>query len=97
MRYASICEKREQFALALDGTSKTLRIDREGRVQLSDSLKRHAGITEAATFVGLGHKFQICESGRFQSELAQATQKVRKFKGEVGFQSAARNALGARE
>ena len=97
MRYASICEKREKFALALDGTSETLRIDREGRVQLSDSLKRHAGITEAATFVGLGHKFQICESGRFQSELAQATQKVRKFKGEVGFQSAARNALGARE
>ena len=93
-RYASICEKREQFALALDGTSETLRIDREGRVQLSDSLKRHAGITEAATFVGLGHKFQICESGRFQSELAQATQKVRKFKGEVGFQSAV---LGARE
>jgi len=97
MWYASICEKREQFALALDGTSETLRIDREGRVQLSDSLKRHAGITEAATFVGLGHKFQICEPGRFQSELAQATQKVRKFKGEVGFQSAARNALGARE
>ena len=96
-RYASICEKREQFALALDGTRETLRIDREGRVQLSDSLKRHAGITEAATFVGLGHTFQICESGRFQSELAQATQKVRKFKGEVGFQSAARNALGARE
>ena len=96
-RYASICEKREQFALALDGTRETLRIDRKGRVQLSDSLKRHAGITEAATFVGLGHKFQICESGRFQSELAQATQKVRKFKGEVGFQSAARNALGARE
>jgi len=97
MRYTSICEKREQFALALDGTSETLRIDREGRVQLSDSLKRHAGITEAATFVGLGHKFQIWEPGRFQSELAQATQKVPKFKGEVGSQLAARNALGARE
>jgi len=97
MRYTSICEKREQFALALDGTSETLRIDREGRVQLSDSLKRHAGITEAATFVGLGHKFQIWEPSRFQSELAQATQKVRKFKGEVGSQLAARNALGARE
>ena len=96
-RYASICEKREQFALALYGTSETLRIDSEGRVQLSDSLKRHAGFTEAATFVGLGHKFQIWEPGRFQSELAQATQKVPKFKGEVGSQLAARNALGARE
>ena len=97
MRYTSICEKREQFALALDGTSETLRIDREGRVQLSDSLKRHVGFTEAATFVGLGHKFQIWEPGQFQSELAQATQKVPKFKGEVGSQLAARNALGARE
>ena len=96
-RYASICEKREQFALALYGTSETLRIDSEGRVRLSDSLKRHAGITEAATFVALGHKFQIWEPGRFQSELARATQKVREFKEELGSQSAARNALGARE
>ena len=66
-------------------------------MQLSDSLKRHAGITEAATFVGLGHKFQIWEPGRFQSELAQATQKVREFKEELGSQSVARNALGAGE
>ena len=96
-RYASICEKREQFALALYGTSETLRIDSEGRVQLSDSLKRHAGITEAETLVALGHKFQISEPGRFQSELTQATQKVREFKEELGSQLVARNALGAGE
>ena len=64
---------------------------------LSDSLKRHAGITDAVTFVGLGHKFQIWEPGRFQSELAEATQKVRALKGQLGSQVAARNALGARE
>ena len=64
---------------------------------MSETLKRHAGITEAVAFVGLGHKFQIWEPGRFQSELAEATQKVRELKAELGSQAAARNALGARE
>ena len=96
-RYAPYSEEREQFALALYGTSETLKIDGEGRVSLSDTLKRHAGISEAATFVGLGHKFQIWAPGRFQSELADATQKVRAPKAELSSQAAARNALGARE
>jgi MraZ protein len=64
---------------------------------LSETLKRHAGITEAVAFVGLGHKFQIWEPGRFQSELAEATQTVRALKAELSSQVAARNALGARE
>jgi MraZ protein len=96
-RYAPFSDEREQFALALYGTSETLKVDGEGRVQLSDSLKRHAGITDAVAFVGLGHKFQIWEPGRFQHELAEATQKVRALKGQLGSQVAARNALGARE
>lgn len=96
-RYAPFSEAREQFALALYGTSETQKIDGEGRVSLSDGLKRHAGITEAVTFVGLGHKFQIWEPGRFQHELAEATQKVRELKATLGSQTAARNALGARE
>jgi MraZ protein len=96
-RYEPYSDQREQFALALYGTSETLKIDGEGRVLLSINLKRHAGITEAVTFVGLGHKFQIWEPGRFQNELAEATGKVRALKSELGSQSAARNALGARE
>jgi MraZ protein len=96
-RYAPFSEEREQFALALYGTSETLKIDGEGRVVLSDPLKRHAGITEAVSFVGLGHKFQIWEPGRFQHELAEATEKVRALRTELSSQAAARNALGARE
>ena len=96
-RYAPFSDERERFALALYGTSETLKIDGEGRVSLSEALKRHAGIVEAVSFVGLGHKFQIWEPGRFQSELAEATQKVRELKAELSSQSAARNALGARE
>lgn len=96
-RFTPFSDERERFALALYGTSETLKVDGEGRVQLSDSLKRHAGITDAVAFVGLGHKFQIWEPGRLQSELAEATQKVRELKAALGSQVAARNALGARE
>ena len=96
-RYTPFSDQREQFAVALYGTSETLRIDGEGRVVLSESLKRHAGITDAVAFVGLGHKFQIWEPGRFQSELAEATGKVRALKGELSSQLAARKASGARE
>jgi MraZ protein len=96
-RYAPFSEERERFAVALYGTSETLKIDGEGRVMLSESLKSHAGITKAVAFVGLGHKFQIWEPSRFQSELAEATQKVRELKAELSFQAAARNAPGARE
>jgi MraZ protein len=96
-RYEPYSEQREQFALALYGTSEMVRIDGEGRMMLSINLKRHAGITDAVTFVGLGHKFQIWEPGRFLIELAEATDKVRALKAELGSQSAARNALGARE
>jgi MraZ protein len=96
VRFAPYSEQREQFTLALYGTSETLKVDGEGRTILSDTLKAHAGITDAVTFVGLGHKFQIWEPGRFRSELAEATQKVRALKADLGSQSA-RNAHGARE
>src|SRR5271157_4589345 len=82
--FAPYSDEREQFSLALYGTSETLKIDGEGRVMLSESLKLHAGITDAVTFVGLGHKFRFWEPGRFRAELAEATDKVRAFKAELG-------------
>jgi MraZ protein len=90
-------DPREQFALALYGTSETLKIDGEGRVMLTDTLKAHAGISDAVTFVGLGHKFRIWEPGRFRAELAEATEKVRAFKEELGARMTAERPLGARE
>jgi transcriptional regulator MraZ len=96
-RYAPFSEERERFALALYGTSETLKLDGEGRVVLSETLKRHAGIAGEVAFVGLGHKFQIWEPSRFRDELAEATQKVRGLKTALGSQAAARKAPGARE
>ena len=96
-RFAPFSEERERLALALYGTSETLKVDGEGRVVLSENLKRHAGITDAVSFVGLGQKFQIWEPGRFRKEFAEATQKVRVLKRKLGSQTVARNAPGARE
>jgi MraZ protein len=90
-------EQREQFSLALYGTSETLKIDGEGRVVLTDTHKTHAGIKDAVIFVGLGHKFRIWEPGRFRAELTEATDKVRAFKQELGTRTAAAKPLGARE
>ena len=66
-RFAPFSDEREQFATALYGTSETLKIDGEGRVTLSDTLKDHAGIMDAVAFVGLGHKFQIWEPAGFSA------------------------------
>jgi MraZ protein len=90
-------EQREQFSLALYGSSETLKIDGEGRIVLADAHKAHAGIEDAVIFVGLGHKFRIWEPGRFRAELTEATGKVRAFKAELGARTAAANPLGARE
>jgi MraZ protein len=90
-------DEREQFSVALYGTSETLKFDGEGRVILTDRLKEHVGITEAVAFVGLGHKFQIWEPERFRAHLTAATGKVRTLRKQLGPRRAAREALGARE
>ena len=96
-RFPPYSDEREQFAAALYGTSETLNVDGEGRVILTEALKEHAGITDTATFVGLGHKFQIWEPSRFRTELAEATQKVRALKKQLGTRAAAQDPPGARE
>lgn len=96
-RFAPYSEEREQLAVALYGTSEVLKVDGEGRVMLTEPLKSHAGIADAVAFVGLGHKFQIWEPARFRAELAEATEKVRALKQQLGSRVAAEGPPGARE
>lgn len=61
---------------ALFGISETLKIDKDGRVSLTDTIKAHAGITDTVTFVGQGYKFQIWEPGKFQEHRAEAMKRA---------------------
>jgi MraZ protein len=97
--FSPYSDRREQFSLALYGTSETLKLDSEGRMVLTDALKAHASITDTITFVGLGHKFQIWEPGRFGAEFAEATAMVRASRHELGprIATAVQVPLGVRE
>lgn len=83
-RYPPYSEEREQFAAALYGRSETLKPDSEGRIILSENLKAHVGVTDTASFVGLGHKFQIWEPERLRVHLVEANNKVRALKQKLG-------------
>lgn len=96
MSFPPFSEEREQLSTALYGTSETLKMDAEGRVTLPDSLKDHAGIMDAAAFIGLGHKFQIWAPDRFGAQLSEATGKLRALKKQLSAQSAVK-VRGARE
>jgi MraZ protein len=81
---APYSEERDRLSTALFGTSEILKLDPEGRVVLTESVKAHAGIADAVAFVGLGHKFQLWEPARFQEHLAEARAKVRELKQAFG-------------
>ena len=76
-------EERDAFSTALLGTSEILKMDAEGRVILTETLKSYAGITAEVTFVGLGHKFQIWEPSRFRAHLDEAKDKVRALRKQL--------------
>ena len=90
-------DERDHFSTALYGLSEILKLDSEGRVILTDSLKAHAGIRDAVTFVGLGHKFQIWEPDRFAAHLSDARAKVKALKKELGATMRPSLTQGARE
>ncbi|WCL55442.1 division/cell wall cluster transcriptional repressor MraZ [Gimibacter soli] len=65
-----------------------LAFDPEGRVMLPGEFKEHAGITDTATFVGIGRKFQIWGPEAFEAyqadqfvKAAEAAPKLRPAKG----------------
>jgi MraZ protein len=89
----------EAFAATLYGQSEILRLDGEGRIVVSEAIRAHAGITTAATFVGMGRKFQLWEPERFRAYLAEAKDRVREARKLLGSHGTAveRPPSGARE
>jgi MraZ protein len=88
-------DERDQLSTALFGTSEILKVDPEGRVILTESVKSHAGIKDAVSFVGLGHKFQIWEPEQFRAHLEEARAKVRELKRTFGVRDLTASREGA--
>ncbi len=91
---APYSEERDAMSTALLGTSEILKIDAEGRVILTESLKLYAGIADNVTFVGHGHKFQIWEPERFRAHLEVARAKARELRKMLGERKAADSSGG---
>jgi MraZ protein len=69
-------DERDELSVALYGDVQILTIDGDGRVVVPESLRAHAGLDAAVTFVGLGDKFQMWEPGRFEKRRQEARNKV---------------------
>src|SRR5690606_23711472 len=54
-------EDHEFLSTTLIGESEILKVDSEGRVVLTDTIRGHAGLSDRVTFVGQGYKFQLWE------------------------------------
>ena len=88
-RHSPYSVERDLFSTALLGTSEILKVDPEGRVVLTETVRAYAKVTTDVTFVGQGHKFQIWEPGRFRQHLEEATLRVRDLRKQLSARHAA--------
>lgn len=69
--------ERDLLASVLLGDSAELMFDSDGRIVLPEDLRAHANITDEATFVGMGRKFQIWEPRAYEAFRAEALEQAR--------------------
>ncbi|MEO5373257.1 MAG: division/cell wall cluster transcriptional repressor MraZ [Alphaproteobacteria bacterium] len=77
---AAFSAEQDELTSLIFADSRQLPFDPEGRIILPEDLMAHAGITEAAAFVGKGKTFQIWEpaaAAAVQEELRQRAMKNR--------------------
>jgi MraZ protein len=67
----------EVMATTLYADAFPVEADKEGRIVLPDELVRHAGLTEAVVFMGLGRIFQIWEPAAAERRRVAAREQAR--------------------
>jgi MraZ protein len=77
-------EDHEFLSTTLIGESEILKLDTEGRVVLTESIKDYAGLGVRVTFVGQGYKFQIWEPERFAQYREEAKNRLRDLRRTLG-------------
>ena len=73
----TLTPEHDSVSTAFFGNSETLKIDKDGRVLLSETIKAHAKISDSVTFVGQGYKFQIWEPNSFQVHQLEALKNAK--------------------
>ncbi len=76
-RLDQFSEDTTDLTTALYADAWPVEADREGRIVLPDSLVRHAGLTDAVVFMGLGRQFQIWEPEAAARRTAEARERAR--------------------
>ncbi|OKL45404.1 division/cell wall cluster transcriptional repressor MraZ [Pseudovibrio exalbescens] len=74
--FSTLSLEYDALSTALYGASETLKVDRDGRVMLSDMVRHHTGISDEVTFVGQGFKFQIWEPTKFREHREEAMKRA---------------------
>jgi MraZ protein len=77
-------EDHEFLSTTLIGESEILKVDSEGRVVLTDTIRAHAGLADRVTFVGQGYKFQLWEPDRFVQYREEAKNRLRDLRRTIG-------------
>lgn len=75
--FEPLSEDHELLSTTLIGESEILKLDGDGRVVLTDTIREHAGLKDSVTFVGQGYKFQIWEPARFLAYREEAKNRLR--------------------
>lgn len=71
-----LSNEHHHLTMALFGDARQLGFDGEGRVLLPPGLTGHAGITDAAAFVGRGRSFEIWEPQALDHYKAEARRRA---------------------
>jgi MraZ protein len=86
-RYEAMLSKDDPFLQSSDdlgfflyGDGDFLKIDADGRIQLNDFIRQHAGIIDKVAFVGRGRHFQMWEPDRLTEYGAAARARLLKLR-----------------
>jgi len=79
----------EDWSHYIYGDALELKFDGEGRIQISDRLREHTGISDQVLFEGRGISFWLWEPGRYEAYRTQARARVRDMRRALGSVSGA--------
>jgi MraZ protein len=77
-------EDHDLLSTTFIGESEILKIDQDGRVILTETIKGHTGIEDQVTFVGHSFKFQMWEPQRFAVHREESNNRSRELRKLLG-------------